>query len=302
MSALLTIDLGALVSNWSLVQHRASPAECAAVVKADAYGLGIDRVVPALAKAGCRTFFVAHAGEGQQVRNALGEDVPGYRIFVLNGLSPMDADGRALTDFGLRRCCRRWNRYGTGGGARRRWKPCCPAAVQIDTGMNRLGMAAGEIPALRELISSGAWQSGFEPPRRGNVVHLAVAAQPATQVAAGRTMEKGRPVRTMPPGVYPSLVMSHFVAAEQQASEINWRQIADFRKIAAEFPAIPASLANFFRHFPAAKALSPAGAAWLCAVWRQSHAGADQSHAKRGDAGSRNHSDKLGPAWRNSRL
>ena len=55
----LTIDLGALVANWRLLQARAGGAECAAVVKADAYGLGIEPVVRALGTAGCRTFFVA---------------------------------------------------------------------------------------------------------------------------------------------------------------------------------------------------------------------------------------------------
>ena len=51
---ILTIDLAAIVANWRLLRERAAPAECAAVVKADAYGLGIAEVAPALAAAGCR--------------------------------------------------------------------------------------------------------------------------------------------------------------------------------------------------------------------------------------------------------
>ena len=58
--ALLTIDLGALAANWRALRDRAAPAECASVVKADAYGIGIGPAVRALRDAGCRTFFVAH--------------------------------------------------------------------------------------------------------------------------------------------------------------------------------------------------------------------------------------------------
>ena len=66
--ALLTIDLGALAENYRLLAERAAPAECAAVVKADAYGLGLEPVMRKLLAAGCRTFFVATAGEAQRAR------------------------------------------------------------------------------------------------------------------------------------------------------------------------------------------------------------------------------------------
>ena len=58
--AILTIDLDALAANWRLLRDKVAPAECAAVVKADAYGIGLEPAVAALHKAGCRTFFVAH--------------------------------------------------------------------------------------------------------------------------------------------------------------------------------------------------------------------------------------------------
>jgi len=61
--ALLTIDLEAIVANWRQLQARVGSADCAAVVKADAYGLGAAQVAPALAAAGCRQFFVAHLDE-----------------------------------------------------------------------------------------------------------------------------------------------------------------------------------------------------------------------------------------------
>ena len=83
--AILEIDLGALCANYNILKQRAAPAECAAVVKADAYGLGAARVGPKLMAVGCRTFFVAHVAEGIDLRRILG---PGAVIYVLNGVLP----------------------------------------------------------------------------------------------------------------------------------------------------------------------------------------------------------------------
>src|SRR5258707_15823363 len=83
--ALLEIDLGAIVSNWRLLAERAAPAQCAAVVKANAYGLGAAPVARALAAAGCRLFFVATLDEGIALRGALGADP---EIAVFNGPLP----------------------------------------------------------------------------------------------------------------------------------------------------------------------------------------------------------------------
>jgi len=69
--AVLTVDLGAIAANWRLVQKRLGRAEAAAVVKADAYGLGLDRVAPVLSAAGCRTFCVAHPAEGIALHDIL---------------------------------------------------------------------------------------------------------------------------------------------------------------------------------------------------------------------------------------
>jgi len=71
--AVLAVDLGALAANWRQLSARARKAECAAVVKADAYGLGIAPVAKALLAEGCRTFFVAHVCEGEILRRVLGE-------------------------------------------------------------------------------------------------------------------------------------------------------------------------------------------------------------------------------------
>ncbi|HYF52885.1 MAG TPA: alanine racemase, partial [Salinarimonas sp.] len=80
----LTVDLAALAANWRSLRGRAAPAECAAVVKADAYGIGIEPAVAALAAAGCRTYFVAHLSEARRARHAC----PDGTVYVLNGLLP----------------------------------------------------------------------------------------------------------------------------------------------------------------------------------------------------------------------
>ena len=80
--AILSIDLGAVRANYRLLCKAAAPAGAAAVVKADAYGLGVAAVAPALAAEGCRAFFVAQATEGLELREVLG---PGPEIHVLNG-------------------------------------------------------------------------------------------------------------------------------------------------------------------------------------------------------------------------
>src|SRR6516162_4956151 len=68
VGGLLTIDLAAIEANWRALASRTLPIECAAVVKADAYGCGLEAVTTRLAKAGCRTFFVADLAEGRRVR------------------------------------------------------------------------------------------------------------------------------------------------------------------------------------------------------------------------------------------
>src|SRR5487761_1515584 len=84
-SSILEIDLDAIAANWRLLAARVGGVEhCAAVVKADAYGLGAARVGPALASAGCRRLFVATLDEGVALRRAL----PAAEIAVLNGLVP----------------------------------------------------------------------------------------------------------------------------------------------------------------------------------------------------------------------
>ena len=90
--AVLRVDLGAVVANWRLLRRRVTPSKCAAVVKADAYGLGTAEVAPSLLAAGCRHFFVATLDEGIALRRCLeaANSPPPCEIFVLNG-APADA-------------------------------------------------------------------------------------------------------------------------------------------------------------------------------------------------------------------
>ena len=95
---LLTIDLDALAANWRTLRDRARGAECAAVVKADAYGIGIEPAVRALARAGCKTFFVAHLTEAVRARAvaAAGHDLRAERAPARHGLrlTPSMRSGR----------------------------------------------------------------------------------------------------------------------------------------------------------------------------------------------------------------
>jgi len=139
----LIIDLGALVDNWRKLAARIAPATCAAVVKADAYGVGADEASRALFAAGCRTFFVAHPSEGVRVRAIVGADAV---IYVLNGL--IGGAGR-LAPYGTHALSpvlgsledvRIWSASGLAGQV--------GAALHVDTGMNRLGMPAHEAATL----------------------------------------------------------------------------------------------------------------------------------------------------------
>ena len=137
------IDLGALTANWQLLAETAAPAECAAVVKANAYGIGVAQAAPALASAGCNTFFVATLDEAIALRGILGETPT---IMMFNGVLPGTAkDTQAhgiipvLNDLGQ---VQEWHDLASASGAP------LPAALHTDTGMNRLGLTPGDVADL----------------------------------------------------------------------------------------------------------------------------------------------------------
>ncbi len=148
--AILTVDLGAVVANWTQLRDRVVPAECSAVVKADAYGLGVARVVPALAAAGCRTFVVAQFEEALAVRRALEPAAPEaqaeVQIFSLGGL-PAGCEeeflaNRILPVLNHLGEIAAWRAFASSRGE------VLPAVIHIDTGMNRLGLGPDELDEL----------------------------------------------------------------------------------------------------------------------------------------------------------
>ena len=159
-TAILTIDLDAIVANWRAL-NALTNSETGAVVKADAYGLGAARVGRALARAGVRSFFVAVAEEGAALRQALG---PAPAIYVFSGHMAGDTDMIGDLDLiplinSLEQMIRHVEAL-----------PGHPFGVQLDTGMNRLGMEPGEWAALRDIAL------GQEP--RLVMSHLACADEP----------------------------------------------------------------------------------------------------------------------------
>lgn len=149
--AILTVDLMALRANWAKLNQASGRAECAGVIKADAYGLGLAPIARALTNEGCKTFFVASVGEGRIAR----EVQPGATIYVLDGLLP-GAEAH-YSGFDLRPVLaslpevRDWAAYCRARGHR------LAAGIHIDTGLNRLGMPAREVDELAaapELLQS----------------------------------------------------------------------------------------------------------------------------------------------------
>jgi alanine racemase len=141
-SAILTIDLGAVVGNWRRLRELSHPAECAAVVKADAYGLGMAEAARALARAGCTTFFVATLGEATDLRELLPEATIYVLAGLLRGTAPLFHQHRLRPVLNSAEEIREWAEFCMRIAAK------LPAAIHIDSGMNRLGLSPPEIDFL----------------------------------------------------------------------------------------------------------------------------------------------------------
>lgn len=166
--AVLTVDLDALAENYRILRRTAAPAAVAAVVKADAYGLGLEPAVRALAAAGCRRFFTAHLDKAIAARRIVPDQA--VEVGVLNGLFAGEEAAYAehaliptLNDLGQ---VDLWAAFCGAQGPR-------PAALQVDTGMARLGLPPAE---TRRLIDDPARLSRF--PVRYLISHLACADRP----------------------------------------------------------------------------------------------------------------------------
>jgi alanine racemase len=181
--AVLTIDLGALRRNWRLLRDRAAPNACGAVVKADAYGIGLERAVAALSGAGCAHFFVAHPDEGLRARMVLREAGADARIFVLNGFAALPAAAEACAHadlipmIGENAEAELWRDVAIRLGRR------LPAALMFDTGMNRLGYDwrrptevarwFAERPALDVILVASHFVSSDRPDDAHNPLQIA---------------------------------------------------------------------------------------------------------------------------------
>jgi alanine racemase len=205
-TGVLTVDLDAIIANWRKLEKTAVPAECAGVIKADAYGCGAGPVARALAGAGCKTFFVATLDEARVVREALTSEaltseaatLPPPAIYVLDGFFQNSGEAYAKIDarpvIGELNELAEWDvfcrRSGWTGGA----------AVHIDTGMNRLGLTITEAQGIVPRINAG--DHGI------------------------------------------TLVMSHLACAENLNHPLNGKQLAAFREIASLYSGVPAALSN----------------------------------------------------------
>ena len=162
-AATLDVDLGAVAANYRWFVRAADGASCTACVKADAYGLGLTPVASTLWQAGCREFFVASVGEGATLRTVLPEAL----IYVLNGYLPPE-----LPTLRAARLLPVLNDPSQVAAFEADFAPGAPAALQIDSGMTRLGLDIGDLPAL-----GARWR---EPGAIGLLLsHLACAEDPA---------------------------------------------------------------------------------------------------------------------------
>jgi len=193
--ATLTVDLAAIAANWRELVRRLRSVECGAVVKANAYGLGLEPVTGALARAGCRTFFVADLAEARRARAAARDAV----IYVLNGFAAESAT--AFIETGARPVINaatelaEWEAF----AIKHDWRG--GAALQVDTGMNRLGISGADAAAIA---------SRAESDNRGIALvmsHLACAEIPDHPLTTAQIRRFGE-VRALFPKIPASLANS----------------------------------------------------------------------------------------------
>lgn len=174
----LRVDLAALAANYKTMQKHAGAAQTSAVVKADGYGLGMAQIVPTLAAAGCKVFWVAQLNEGIALRALLPEAV----IYVLNGVPRCTAKEFAAHD--LRPCLITMAQV-------QEWQAYCqdnhqdnaplPACLFVDSGFNRLGF--GEL-GVAELAAKPQLFDGWELSLIAS--HLACADDPTHPMNAAQ--------------------------------------------------------------------------------------------------------------------
>ena len=195
----LQIDLGAILANYNLLARRALPAVTAAVVKADAYGLGAAVIAPVLKRAGCTEFFVATVDEGLALRRVL---LPGVKIYLLGGLPVGVERELAANDLipvlNTMDEIARWRKFqhATDGAEKRQ------AVLNLDTGLNRLGI---DRAGLLQLVADPHLLDGCGISLV--ISHLA-CADTAGHPKNGEQLARFKAVRALFPGLQASLANS----------------------------------------------------------------------------------------------
>jgi alanine racemase len=189
--AILTVDLAAIAANWRGLRDagraEGKPIDCAAVLKADAYGTGAAIVGPRLAAEGCRQFFVAHIEEGIALRSVL----PDLPIYVLNGLLPgTEAD---FVQFGLTPVMNHLGQLNSWRAAAQRFNRPLDAVIHVDTGMHRLGVSPEEAQVL---ANDRARLRGLRLALL--MSHLVVSEEPNNPINGEQLARFRNFVRTMP--------------------------------------------------------------------------------------------------------
>ncbi|MCK0195410.1 alanine racemase [Ancylobacter sp. 6x-1] len=191
----LTVDGTALAENYREIAARVAPAQCAAVLKADAYGVGLEPAAATFWRAGARVFFVALPIEGRRLRTAL----PDATIYVLNGLfegsEPVFGTHDLRPVLGSVEEIARWEAFCAAQGE------ALPAAVHVDTGMNRLGLAPAEAIGLADRRNEVGFTLALL------LSHLACADEPLHPLTA-RQLEDFQAIAALFPGVPASLANS----------------------------------------------------------------------------------------------
>ena len=163
--AILTIDLEAVRANYRLLRATGAGATCAGVLKADAYGLGMAQVAAALVAEGCTVFFTAHLDEGIRLRTLV---PPASTIYVLHG--PMPGHAAACVDHDLIPVLNDPGQIAEWRALANTLGRALPAAIQVDTGMSRMGLAPAD---LARLTADPHWLAGID--LRLVMSHLACA-------------------------------------------------------------------------------------------------------------------------------
>jgi alanine racemase len=189
--AILAVDLGAIAANWRGLRDagRADgrPVDCAAVLKADAYGTGATIVGPRLAAEGCRQFFVAHIDEAIALRRVVAD----HAIYVLNGLLPGTEPD--FVEFGLTPVLNHLSQLNAWRAAAQRYNRPLDAVIHVDTGMHRLGFGPEE---AQMLASERGRLRGLRLALL--MSHLVVSEEPDNPINGEQLSRFRNFVRTMP--------------------------------------------------------------------------------------------------------